>query len=53
MPLELDENGKIQTKIFEIFPDYHNLESDTKEEILSALIQWASMEIYNLKNNEQ
>lgn len=50
MPLELDETGKLQVKIFQIFPDYHNLEDETKEEILSALIQWASIEIFNIKN---
>lgn len=50
MALSLDENGKIQSTIFQIYPDYHDLEADKKEEILSALIQWACMEIYNLKN---
>lgn len=50
MPISIDENGKIQTKIFQIFPDYHNIEDDKKEEILSALIQWACMEIYKIKN---
>lgn len=52
MPLDVNEEGKIQSKIFQIFPDYHNLEDDTKEEVLSALIQWACMEIYKIKNIE-
>lgn len=49
MPIELDEKGKLQYKIFQIYPDYHDLEDNKKEEILSALIQWACMEIYKLK----
>lgn len=50
MGISINENGKIETTIFKIFPDYHNLDNNKKEEILSALIQWASIEIYKLKN---
>jgi len=50
--LSINEEGKILHKIFQIYPDYHDLEHDKKEEILSALIQWACLEIYKIKNEE-
>jgi hypothetical protein len=53
MALSIDDDGKIRSKIFQIFPDYHDLEDESKEDILSALIQWACMEIYKIKNKEE
>jgi len=50
--LSINNDGKIEHTIFKIYPDYHYLEHDKKEEILSALIQWACMEIYKIKNND-
>jgi hypothetical protein len=50
--LSINNDGKIEHTIFKIYPDYHDLEHDKKEEILSALIQWACMEIYKIKKND-
>ena len=41
----VNEDGKLQSEVFKVFPTYHELSDEQKVEVLELIIAWAQNEI--------